>query len=152
MASGIRIPVKIILIILQSFVFPRPDSAPMVISSTLIKGFPKSDDGQVTNGNQHYILFMEKQGGNRAGDQYKGCSDQKPPGNQQPKGKCCILSGYGPSFLHHNSVLGKHLEAAPKPSAVFQDRDSICPPTRWTAIAPAPKPETIRVRIMEIRQ
>ena len=40
MASGIRIPVKIILIILQSFVFPRPDNAPMVISSTLIKASP----------------------------------------------------------------------------------------------------------------
>ena len=36
-ASGILEPVRIILMILQSFVIPRPDSAPMVISSIAIK-------------------------------------------------------------------------------------------------------------------
>ena len=44
----------------------------------------------------------------------------------------------------------QHKEA--KPSAVFQETDSICPPTRWTAMAAAPKAETILVSTMEIIQ
>ena len=32
----------------------------------------------------------------------------------------------------------------------LQERDSICPPTRWVATAAGPKSDTILVRIMEI--
>jgi len=39
-ARGIREPVKIILIRLQSFVFPRPEIAPPVTISTHMKGSP----------------------------------------------------------------------------------------------------------------
>ena len=46
----------------------------------------------------------------------------------------------------------KAFNAAPKPSAVFHDMDSSCPPTRCVAIASAPYPETIRVNTMEIAQ
>ena len=37
MARGIRAPVRVMLITLQSVVFPRPESAPTVMSSTHIK-------------------------------------------------------------------------------------------------------------------
>ena len=36
-AKGIRVAVIVMLMILQSFVFPRPESAPMVTISTHIK-------------------------------------------------------------------------------------------------------------------
>ena len=39
-----------------------------------------------------------------------------------------------------------------KPSAVFQDTDSICPPTRRVATASAPNADTILVISMEIIQ
>ena len=41
---------------------------------------------------------------------------------------------------------------AANPSAVFQETDSICPPTRWVAIASAPNSATILVSTMEIIQ
>ena len=51
--------------------------------------------------------------------------------------KYYILSGYGLVSLHRSSV---------------HETDSICPPTRCVAMAPAPNTETIRVRTMEIIQ
>ena len=39
-ARGILIPVKIIVIILQRWVFPSPDNAPPVVSSTHINASP----------------------------------------------------------------------------------------------------------------
>ena len=44
----------------------------------------------------------------------------------------------------------KAFKAEAKPSAVFQETDSICRRTRSTAMAAAPKAETILVSTMEI--
>ena len=54
---------------------------------------------------------------------------------------------FAPKFCAVNAF-----NAEAKPSAVFQETDSICPPTRWTAMAAAPKAETILVSTMEIMQ
>ena len=46
----------------------------------------------------------------------------------------------------------RHSKPRAKPSAVFHDTDSICPPTRCAATASGPYPEIMRVNTMEIAQ
>ena len=56
------------------------------------------------------------------------------------------------AFYRHQFCAVNAFNAAAKPSAVCQDMDSICPPTRCVARASAPNPETMRVNIIEIKQ
>ena len=59
----------------------------------------------------------------------------RPPGLPGCRKKCGIHGGCGRIFFAPKFCAVNAFNAEAKPSAVFQETDSICPPTRWTAMA-----------------
>ena len=94
---------------------------------------------------------MEKQPCNRLRKEHKRSGYDQSPYSENTKGNVVAMADTI-VFLCTVILCSKSIQAEAKPSAVFQDTDSICPPTRWVAMAAAPNAETILVRIMEIMQ
>ena len=78
MASGILALVRTMLMILQSFVIPRPESAADGHKLNGHKGFAESDDDQIVDRNRQNIFFVEEKGSNRSGRNTKAPVTMSP--------------------------------------------------------------------------